>query len=256
MTIEKAIAAALEPLLDDLLALERRVDKIQTVPGDKGDKGDRGDDADPATVAELLAEDNEFADRLRGHDGNDGAGIDAPAHEVGEVYRKGTVVAAHIGQYFRALKDTASTPGYSEHWQRVGAGGFRHRGAFDKEATYIDGDLFVKDFGTFAVVNGAPLLFAGRGPQGKHGDTVKGDKGDAGRDGSTIVAAQVSGFKLVLVQEHHDGAIDHLEADFAPAFRELLREAVAVAVPDLVAEVADLRAEVAALQRTPKRLHA
>jgi len=233
MSNEKAIAAALEPILDDLLALEKRVDGLRL---QSGPKGDAGNDADPAAVARVLAADAGFVAQCRatdgvdgedGSDGNDGAGIDAPQWKAGEVYRNGTVVVAYIGQHYVATKDTAGVPGESDHWRRVGAGGFRHRGTFDKDAAYVDGDLFVKDWGTFCIVHGAPVMLAGRGAAGPKGEPgARGAPGANGRDGSTIIGAQVQGFNLVLVQQNADGSIDHLEADFAPAFRALVREAV------------------------------
>jgi hypothetical protein len=229
MSHEKAICAALEPILDDLLALEKRFDALSLMPGPQGAPGR---EADPLEVAKALAGDQAFValtkgqDGASGKDGNDGAGMEAPQWQAGAVYRKGTVVVANIGQHFRALQDTASSPGEPDHWQRLGTGGFRHRGTFDKDATYAEGDLFVQDFGTFCIVNGTPMVLAGRGAAGRPGERgLPGQKGADGKDGSTIIGAQVTGFKLVLVQESASG-IDHIEADFGPAFKVALDEAL------------------------------
>lgn len=228
MSHEKAIAAALGPILDDLLALEKRVEQIQLKPGPKGEAGQ---DADAAAVAALLSEDEDFSERVKGEDGengSDGAGIDSPPYVAGAIYREGALVVAHIGQHFVAVKDTAAAPGDSEDWKRLGNGGFRHRGAFEKDAAYRDGDLYVNNFGTYCVVHGEAILLAGRGAIGKTGDPgPRGGPGRDGRAGATIVGAQVQGFKLVLVQQDADGAIDHIEADFTPAFQALVRETVA-----------------------------
>lgn len=233
MKFEKAIVAGIEPVMDGLVALEKRVEQLQLVPGPAGAPGK---DADPAAVAQALAADGELTERVKGvpgvagkdgKDGADGAGIDAPQWEAGAVYRQGAVVTANIGQHFRALKDTASSPEEPEHWARIGTWGFRHRGAFKAEAAYADGDFYVKDFGTFVVIRGESVLFAPRGAKGERGDPgLRGAKGEDGRNGATIIGAQTQGFKLVLVQQDADGAIDHLEADFGPAFQVALDEAL------------------------------
>lgn len=229
MNHEKAIAAALEPLVDDLVALEKRVDRIALTPGPKGEPGR---DVDPLTIAQLLSGDRAFVERVKGAHGDDGdngldgAGIDAPRWAPG-VYRQGVIVTAHIGQHFVAVKDTASAPGDTPDWRRIGTGGFRHRGTFDKDATYVDGDLYFKDFGTFCVVNGAAVIFGSRGAKGERGEPgPRGASAKDGRDGATIVGAQMDGSKLVLVQQDADGAIDHIEADFGPAIREAVRDAL------------------------------
>ena len=205
---EKALAAALEPLIDDLVALEKRVAEL----------------ADPELVVARLASNEAFIGKLQGRDG---AGIAAPQWEPGAVYREGAVVVANLGQHFVAKRDTASTTDDPEHWERIGSWGFRHRGTFDKDARYVDGDLYIQDWGTFCVVRGTPVLLAGRGALGKPGDRgPQGASGKDGRDGSTIIGAQATGFKLVLVQQDADGAIDHIEADFGPALTEAIEKAV------------------------------
>jgi hypothetical protein len=205
--------------MDGLVALEKRVEALHLTPGPQGDPGAKGEVGEPGTPG---------VPGERGKDGvngTDGAGIDAPQWVEGAVYRKDTVVVANLGQHFRALKDTASSPDDPDHWQRVGSGGFRHRGEFKADALYLEGDLFLKDFGTFLVTRAGNVVFAGRGSVGKTGEPgARGAPGRDGRDGGTIIGAQVDGFKLVLVQQDTDGAIDHIEADFGPAIREMVRE--------------------------------
>ncbi len=168
----------------------------------------------------------------KGATGEPGAGVDAPVFEPGQVYRAGAVVSCYLGQYFRALKDTASTPGGSDDWERIGTAGFRNRGVFDKSVEYQDGDFYVKDFGCFMVIGGEPRLWVGRGAKGEKGEA--GDPGPAGLNGSTIVGAEVSGFKAVLIEQHGDGSVDHIELDFGPAIRKEL-DAAKVELVDQIA---------------------
>jgi hypothetical protein len=261
MRTEKAIAAALEPVVDETLALAARVSRVEELRAIPGEKGEPGRDADPAAVAAALAGNPEFVQLTRGAPGADGAegiGIDVPMYEPGEVYRKGVHVVAFIGQHFVALKDTAQEPGDPEHWRRVGSLGFRHRGTFDKDAAYVDGDLFTKDHGTFCVVRGEPVLLAGRGLQGGRGDRgERGLQGDKGLNGSTIIGAQVDdNFKLVLVQQNGDGTIDHLEADFAPAYRKLVADALSTAFPELAETIETMRDDIAGLKALQQRRRA
>jgi len=273
--IEKAIAAALEPVVDDLVRLERKLDTTiqraaerldmlertpgpQGVPGTKGDPGERGEkgepgasttgekgdpgapgekgergepgrDADPDTITNALLANKEFVELTKGRDGkdgNDGAGIDTPEWQAGAVYRKGVIVVAHIGQHFRALQDTASNVDDAEHWQRIGTSGFRYCGAFKADATYRDGDLVVRDYSTFCVVRGSLVLFSARGSVGQKGERgSQGERGKDGRDGALILTTEVKGFKLVILQESAKG-IQTFEADFGPAFRGVLKDAL------------------------------
>lgn len=45
--IEKAVASAIEPIVDEILALEKRLDAIQLIPGEPGKDGK---DAEPVEV--------------------------------------------------------------------------------------------------------------------------------------------------------------------------------------------------------------
>jgi hypothetical protein len=239
---EKAIAAALEPLIDDLVRLERKLDttiqrtaeRLDMMPLTPGPQGAPGKDADPDLVAQRLAANDAFIGKLLGRPGKDGApgaqgaGITAPQWEPGAVYREGAVVVANLGQHFVAKRDTASHTDDPDHWERIGSWGFRHRGAFDPDARYLDGDLYRKDMGTFCIVRGQPVLLAGRGAAGRPGDPrAQGAPGKDGRDGATIIGAQATGFELVLVQKNADGSLDELSADFGPALTEAIEKAVA-----------------------------
>ena len=76
--IEKSIASALEPIVETIVALEKRVYSLQI------QHGVDGKDADPAEVARVVFE--KYADQLRGKDGDPGPaganGADADAVEV------------------------------------------------------------------------------------------------------------------------------------------------------------------------------
>ena len=64
--IEKSIAAALEPVVDEIITLEKRLNEIQLTPGPAGEPGAQGKDADVAEVAKHIIDN--FADQLKGAD--------------------------------------------------------------------------------------------------------------------------------------------------------------------------------------------
>lgn len=89
MTFEKEFLKAIEPLLDEVVALKKRLASLERLPGPPGEPGTPGQDgapglpgadADPEAVAKVLAE--QHADRLRGlpgaagRDGADGKSVD------------------------------------------------------------------------------------------------------------------------------------------------------------------------------------
>jgi hypothetical protein len=276
MNIEKAIAAALEPVTDLVVSLERKVDTIQLTPGPQGERGQDGvaaaapsaeeiavvlveehaevlrglpGVAPPAEeIARQLAADSAFVDRVQGRqgpegvagrdgadgspgkdgrDGLDGAGVEAKQYAPGSVYREGTLVTAHLGQYYRAKQDTAAAPG-SDDWERVGTAGFRYCGAYNKDAHYADGDIYLKDYGAFLVVNGEAAMLCGRGAKGERGAVgPDGAPGRDGRDGSRIIAAEVRGFAATLVFDNGAGELESIELDFAEAFKSHVAEALA-----------------------------
>jgi len=156
-----------------------------------------------------------------GIDGNDGVGIDVPIWTDG-VYREGALVQAHHGQYFKALRDTASNVD-SEDWERVGTAGFRMTGAFDDERKYEIGDLFIKDFGLFLSNGEEHKVVAGRGPQGKKGekglpgkDGLDGADGKDGKDGDNFDCIELNGTNLVVVMKSADGEVVTKTVDLSP----------------------------------------
>ena len=156
-----------------------------------------------------------------GIDGNDGVGIDVPIWTDG-VYREGALVQANHGQYFKAIRDTASNVD-SEDWQRVGTGGFRMTGAFDDQRKYEIGDLFIKDFGLFLSNGEEHKVVAGRGPQGKKGekglpgkDGLDGSDGKDGKDGDNFDCIELSGTNLVVVMKSADCEVVTKTVDLSP----------------------------------------
>jgi len=143
-------------------------------PGPAGERGERGESG-PAGRDGITGE--------RGMPGRDGAGIDAPVWAAG-VFREGSVVQHHIGQHYRALRDTVAEPAPADHaevgpdWERIGCAGWRHCGAFVEGRSYSEGDLYIRDWSTFVLAGGAVRLFGARGKAGPAGE-----RGAAGRDG-------------------------------------------------------------------------
>jgi len=164
---------------------------------------------------------------IKGEPGEAGAGIEAPAWAPG-IYREGAIVQAYLGQYYRALTDTADEPYGSASWQRVGTAGFHFAEPYAEGRTYELGDLFMRDFGTFAWTAAGAQLVAGRGAKGDPGK--KGDPGEVrhgkdGKDGAHIEHLEFSGQNLVLVLRHADGTTQALEANFVAPL-EALAEAI------------------------------
>lgn len=185
-----------------------------SIQGDKGDRGDPGEKGLPGDPGR------------DGKDGRDGAGIDTPAWAAG-IYREGAAVQHHLGQHFRALRDTATEPP-GEDWARVGFAGFRLRGGHIEGAQYLDGDLFVRDFSLFVWQRGEAHLMAARGPKGDsgaRGDAGKdGRPGQDGRDGAQLDALELRGAQLLLITRDAHGLRTH-SADFLPLL-ETLGEAI------------------------------
>lgn len=270
---EKAIVAALEPVVDMILELEQVVKSITLQPGppgepgtpgqpgepgqsvdpdivaslivekhidklkgEPGQPGEPGQSVDPEVVADLIVE--KHIDKLKGTPGEpgqpglpgesgqpgaDGLGIETKAHVPGEIYREGCFVTAYHGQLFKSVRDTASAPGESDDWQRVGTLGFNFTGGYVEGKTYGEGDLFVKDFGCFIWSGGQAHLFAGRGGKGERGLAGSpGKPGADGRDGSRIVSIEQRGLKMAIVTET-DGETDHHDIDFSGPVAELLK---------------------------------
>jgi hypothetical protein len=184
MTIEKQLLDALDPILDEVVSVNKRLDEIVLQKGE------------------------------------DGLGIDSKTWTPG-VYRDGAVVQHHIGQYFKALKDTAEEPGDSADWERVGNAGFRFAKAFSPEIVYKDGDLFIKDYGLFGVFNGESRLLAGRGAKGDKGEKgLPGGNGRDGKDGSEVIAFESKGLSAALVTRSSSGELVTHSIDFSQDFND------------------------------------
>jgi HK97 family phage portal protein len=162
-------------------------------PGDPGKdgkdglsiKGDPGNDGAPGIDGAPGGPGVQGEKGLDGAPGLDGAGLHAPVWAAG-VHREGVLVQHHLGQTFRALRDTASEPSpvdgtLSPDWERIGCAGLRFVRGFDKERSYVDGDLFVRDFATFMHFGGTSHLLSARGGTGSRGE--RGERGERGTDG-------------------------------------------------------------------------
>ena len=170
--IEKQIVAALEPFIDAIVAVEKKIDAIELKAGPQGEPGRDGKDADADSVAEIIKADQAFADRLKGERGDKGdPGRDADPAEIakqmiGEVaelvrenvkesawtpgiYREGKFVSHYTGRTYQALQDTTDEPGDSPHWKRIGSHGFRDVGGFSEDRAFEPGDFYHKDGATF-----------------------------------------------------------------------------------------------------------
>ena len=195
----------------------------ESIQGEKGEKGDsvigpEGPQGPAGKDGESIqGEAGQQGERgEKGDQGATGTGIDVPQWVEG-VYREGSEVQHHFGQFFRALSDTAESPDVSLDWERVGSAGFRLTGSYAKDFEYRDGDLFVKDFGLFLHKGGESVCIAGRGPQGQKGkagsagrDGKAGADGADGKDGSSIEALELRGANLVAVFKNADGEVkDH-----------------------------------------------
>jgi hypothetical protein len=203
-------------------------DGIDGVNGEQGEAGAKGAD---------------------GADGSDGAGIDVPIHKAG-VYREGSVVQANLGQYFKALQDTAEGVDH-ESWERVGLSGFRMTGAFDESKEYLAGDLFIKDFGLFLSDGDDARLVAGRGPSGKRGEKglagKDGAPGADGSDGDSFDALEIRGTNLVVVVKKSDGDLETKSVDLSP-----LLEVTAEITKSVAALVGSIKATSARVPAAPE----
>jgi hypothetical protein len=161
----------------------------------KGDPGADGRDGAPGLDGAPGGPGIQGENGLDGAPGLDGAGLHAPVWVAG-VHREGVVVQHHLGQFFRALRDTASEPApvdgtASPDWARIGRSGLRFVHGFDKDRSYVDGDLYLRDFATFLHLDGSARLMSARGgagPKGERGD--RGNDGRHGRDGQNGVGVE------------------------------------------------------------------
>lgn len=141
--------------------------------GEKGTPGENGLQGEPGECG---------ADGAAGRDGADAPAVDLAelAHHVARavcveptllealellaaepawtagVYREGVRVSHFLGRTYVALRDTTAEPGDAPaDWRRLGTGGERHCGTFDTARAYEVGDRYVKDRGTFLVIDAA-----------------------------------------------------------------------------------------------------
>lgn len=237
MTIEKQLLEAIEPIIDEVVLVNKRIDQLSLEKGDAGipGVGIKSISQEIPEKFEIELDDGQVVSidlpagdvGEQGQDGKDGApgaGIDVKSWEPG-VYREGAIVQHNIGQYFKALKDTAQNPNDAQDWERVGTAGFRFAKAFAADAVYKDGDLFVKDFGLFGQFNGEAKLLAGRGPKGDKGEKgLSGINGKDGKDGADIVAFESKGLSIVLLTKHADGELKSHAVDFTDVINQQMDE--------------------------------
>jgi hypothetical protein len=127
--IGEFVTESVAPLAENLSEVAKRVDELNQRPepasGKDGADGKDGVDGAKGDTGEK---------------GADGIGFDVPMYEPG-VYREGSIVQAHFGQFYKALTDTSHSVD-SEDWQRIGNTGFRICGGFEADRKYSAGDLF------------------------------------------------------------------------------------------------------------------
>ena len=204
------VTDSLAPLAEGLNEVSKRVDDLHQRPlPANGKDGAAGKDGAGGAKGDT------------GEKGADGVGVEASVYVPG-VYREGSLVQAHFGQFYKALRDTSQGVD-SDDWQRVGTSGFRICGGFEADRMYKSGDLFVKDFGLFLSDGEQNRLIAGRGAQGQKGkqgpagkDGVDGQDGADGRDGSQIEALEINNTNLVAVFKSAEGDLETHSVDLSP----------------------------------------
>jgi hypothetical protein len=89
-----------------------------------------------------------------------------------------------------AQKDTADTPGASDHWERIGTQGFRFVGIRpEDDASLKSGDLYIDGGSLFYFDGERARMWVQRGKTGPQGDKGRdGTNGANGRDAPCVVA--------------------------------------------------------------------
>lgn len=223
MKYEKAIAAALEPLVDVIVRIEARLkalevpqqievpiddvaaalkadpefcEMVKGAPGVNGETPQVNHELIAQQIAETIEPPRDGKDGEPGTNGKDGDngrdGIDGVGHNVKEwapgVYREGALVQHDMGRIARAKRDTAEQPGSGNDWERIGLGGFRWRGV-KSDTAYEHGDFYIDDGTTFLVLDGKAHMFCRKGRNGKDGEPgANGKDGENGRDGKDASA--------------------------------------------------------------------
>jgi hypothetical protein len=172
MNIEKAIAASLEPVVDAVIALEKRVDAVQSTPGPKGDPGEAGQSVTADEVAQLLV--SKHLDVLKGvpgHPGEPGAPGE-PGQDADPV-----VVAAALAADVAFVASVKGQPG--------------ERGASGADGR--DGQGVSADEVVAALKSDSHFVAAIKGEPGPPGDPgIPGPRGEPGADGKSADPAEVS----------------------------------------------------------------
>jgi hypothetical protein len=175
MTIEKAIAASLEPIVDALLSVEKRLDEVQLTPGPQGVPGQSGADGKSVTVHEVV---NELltvhGDVLKGTPGTPGA----PGKDGESVSPELVVLKLKQDQDFLAAtkgpQGNQGAPGYPGKDGEPG-----------RDATPDDVAAFLKQDAYFmSVVKGAT---GEQGEQGNPGEDGLDGKNGADADPQVVV---------------------------------------------------------------------
>ena len=104
---EDELIKSVEPIIDEITELNKKIDNVKTIKGERGEKGES-----------IQGEKGE-----KGEQGEAGIGYNTKAWVKG-IYREGQVVQHFIGQHFKALKDTDKEPPHAD-WERVGSQGFQ-----------------------------------------------------------------------------------------------------------------------------------
>jgi hypothetical protein len=175
MTIEKAIAASLEPVVDSIIALENKLASVQLIPGPKGDPGEAGQSVTVDEVVKVLV--SNHAAVLKGADGLPGAkGEDGAPGLPGK-----SVDPNHVALLLKQDSDfLAATKGAQGNQGAPGYPG--NDGAAGKDAAPDEVAGFLKQDACFlSVVKGEP------GDRGEPGEP-----GPAGADGKSVDAAYVA----------------------------------------------------------------
>jgi hypothetical protein len=227
----------------------------QGEPGEKGEPGESivGEKGDQGPEGQPGKEGVPGAAGENGRDGDPGArGADGPAGPAGVglltekwtqgVYRENTLVQHHNGQFFKALKDTASEPapldGSPSDWERIGTFGTRYVGTYDETRTLLDDDIFVKDYGSFIVRGSVHQIIAVRGRPGAKGE--RGDPGFAGKDGVGIEEFSIE--RGALIATMTDGRV--ASVPFASEVERVLQEYEMTVSSDEMEAIVNRRMEV------------
>lgn len=159
--------------------------------------------------------------------GEPGEGINSPVWAPG-IYREHSIVTAHLGRYYRAIKDTVSVPGESEDWERLGTAGFRLCGVKDPDKQYEEGDIYIDNGTSFLFTGGKGRMLAKRGTDGKDGRD-----GKDGINGVGIKDVVVDGAAFVMMMD--DGGT--FAVDMAPHIDKRLEDALSVMRAHLAEEI-------------------